>query len=226
MKKKFKKEELTTFRPAIYRNLLQISKDCIKSTLKRNTEKPFSLELTKEGADFLMKRFDNDDIDEFDTEKKYDTATYNNLQILWKDPTIREVFEKYRAIDFHIFDGADYFFQTDILSRIYTPDKYFPTEEDIIRCRKKTIGIVELSFLYNDVKFKLVDVGGQKNERKKWENAFKGVNVVLFVASLGDYDQLMYEDDTTNRMLESLQLFDKIINGSWLAEKKNYFIFK
>jgi len=30
----------------------------------------------------------------------------------------------------------------------------------------------------------------------------------------------MYEDDTTNRMLESLQLFDKIINGSWLAEKR------
>jgi len=63
--------------------------------------------------------------------------------------------------------------------------------------------------------FILCDVGGQRNERKKWEKSFEGVSVVLFVTSLNDYDLLCYEDDKTNRLSESLALFDQIANGDW-----------
>jgi hypothetical protein len=53
------------------------------------------------------------------------------------------------------------------------------------------------------------------NWRKKWEKSFEGVSVVLFVTSLNDYDLLCYEDDKTNRLQESLSLFDQIANGDW-----------
>jgi GTPase SAR1 family protein len=32
-----------------------------------------------------------------------------------------------------------------------------------------------------------------------------------------EYDQLLYEDDSTNRMCESLLLFDEIVNSKWFV---------
>jgi guanine nucleotide-binding protein G(i) subunit alpha len=45
---------------------------------------------------------------------------------------------------------------------------YVPTEQDIVRNRVKTTGISEMSFKINEKILKFTDVGGQRNERKKW----------------------------------------------------------
>ena len=48
-------------------------------------------------------------------------------------------------------------------------DKYVPTVVDVIRTRTKTIGITDMKFDVGDGKqLRLVDVGGQRNERRKW----------------------------------------------------------
>lgn len=39
------------------------------------------------------------------------------------------------------------------------------------------------------VEFRMVDVGGQRNERRKWIHAFEGVTAVIFVAAISEYDQ-------------------------------------
>ncbi len=44
------------------------------------------------------------------------------------------------------------------------------------------------------------------------------VTVVLFCASLSEYDQTLREDPTTNRMKESLLLFDEIVNSPWFRK--------
>ena len=62
------------------------------------------------------------------------------------------------------------------------------------------------------------DVGGQRNERKKWIHCFENVTAVIFVAALSEYDQVLYEDETTNRMTEALNLFDEICNSRWFRE--------
>merc|ERR1719240_509920 len=65
------------------------------------------------------------------------------------------------------------------------------------------------------MKFAMFDVGGQSNERRKWIHAFDNVNCVVFVAALSEYDQVLFEDETQNRMDEALQLFDQIVNSRW-----------
>ncbi|RYY87513.1 hypothetical protein EON63_03865 [archaeon] len=44
-------------------------------------------------------------------------------------------------------------------------------------------------------------IGGQRNERKKWIHCFEGVTAVIFVAAISEYDQKLFEDASTNRMV-------------------------
>jgi len=60
-----------------------------------------------------------------------------------------------------------------------------------------------------------VDVGGQRNERKKWIHCFANVTAIVFVVSLNEYDQKLEDDESVNRMHESLTLFGEIINNQW-----------
>ena len=57
--------------------------------------------------------------------------------------------------------------------------------------------------------FKMIDVGGQRAERRKWLHVFTGIDVVIYVLSLSAYDQVLYEDHTTRCYDETLSLFGK-----------------
>jgi hypothetical protein len=86
-----------------------------------------------------------------------------------------------------------------------------PSAQDILRSRVRTTGIVETSFLVEGNTFKMYDVGGQRNERKKWIHCFENVTAVLFVAAISEYDQKLFEDESQNRMSEALSLFEEIV---------------
>jgi GTPase SAR1 family protein len=61
------------------------------------------------------------------------------------------------------------------------------------------------------------DVGGQRNERKKWIHYFEDVNAVMFVVALSEYDQNLFEDHEKNRMQEAITLFGDIANNKCFA---------
>ncbi|KAI5633574.1 g-protein alpha subunit domain-containing protein [Phthorimaea operculella] len=105
----------------------------------------------------------------------------------------------------------------DDLDRLGARD-YQPTEQDILRTRVKTTGIVEVHFSFKNLNFKLFDVGGQRSERKKWIHCFEDVTAIIFCVAMSEYDQVLHEDETTNRMQESLKLFDSICNNKWFTD--------
>lgn len=78
-----------------------------------------------------------------------------------------------------------------------------PTEQDILRTRVKTTGIVEVHFSFKNLNFKLFDVGGQRSERKKWIHCFEDVTAIIFCVAMSEYDQVLHEDETTVRILLS-----------------------
>jgi len=82
----------------------------------------------------------------------------------------------------------------------------------------RTSGIVEEKYVIDGVQFTMFDVGGQRNERKKWIHAFDNVTAVIFVAAISEYDQVLYEDSQTNRIDEAIKLFDEICNSSWFSK--------
>ena len=64
----------------------------------------------------------------------------------------------------------------------------------------------------------VVDVGGQRNERKKWLHCFDDVKCILFVVNLAGYDQVLFEDNTKNRMREALDLFASVVSNKLFTE--------
>ena len=62
-----------------------------------------------------------------------------------------------------------------------------------------------------NVHFKVLDVGGQQGERRKWITLFDKVTAVLFVQDISSFDQKLREDSQTNRLLESLKVFYQVI---------------
>jgi len=60
-----------------------------------------------------------------------------------------------------------------------------------------------------------LDVGGQRNERRKWIHSFEGVTSIIFVTAISEYDQNVFEDEKENRLQESIRVFDDIINNQY-----------
>merc|ERR1719216_475647 len=97
--------------------------------------------------------------------------------------------------------------------RRYADPNYQVTFDDYVRIRDQTTGIIHTQFEVDNGRrkwlFKLIDVGGQRTERRKWLHIFHGIDVVLYVMSLSAYDQVLYEDHTTRCYDETLNLFKK-----------------
>ncbi len=113
------------------------------------------------------------------------------LKSLWRDNGVREAVRRSR--EFQLNDSAVYYFNS--LDRMSAPG-YLPTDQDILRSRVKTTGITETTFKVGELTYKLFDVGGQRSERKKWIHCFENVTALVFLVSLSEYDQMLYEDES------------------------------
>ncbi|XP_018617458.1 guanine nucleotide-binding protein subunit alpha-13a isoform X1 [Scleropages formosus] len=100
----------------------------------------------------------------------------------------------------------------DNVDKLGEPD-YLPTQQDILLARKPTKGIHEYDFEIKNVPFKMVDVGGQRSERRRWFECFDSVTSILFLVSSSEFDQVLMEDRQTNRLMESLNIFETIVNN-------------
>ena len=132
---------------------------------------------------------------------------------LWADPAILATYA--RRSEFQLNESAAYYF--DKIEDI-GDSEYLPSEADLLRSRSRTTGVVQNNFTIDGNHFQMFDVGGQRSERKKWIHCFEEVSCVLFVVALSAYDQKLFEDNHTNRMVESLALFDQITNSRWFAK--------
>ena len=69
--------------------------------------------------------------------------------------------------------------------------EYVPSDDDILRARNKTTGVIEREFSLKGHNFRVFDVGGQRSERKKWIHCFDNVTAILFVVGISAYDQVL-----------------------------------
>ncbi|MES1907578.1 MAG: hypothetical protein MHM6MM_000671 [Cercozoa sp. M6MM] len=201
----FSVEDRKTFTSVVYDNCVGSMKTLIEAAIDLQESDGTYVEASNESiAQHIL------DLEQ-DTEVDMELA--EQISRLWQDSGIQKTFSL--SSKYQLLDSASYFFGR--VADIGRPD-YVPTEQDVLRTRVRTTGIVETAFEIENNLFKMFDVGGQRSERRKWIHCFEDVTSVIFVAAISEYDQMLYEDDETNRVHEALKLFDDICNSRWFKK--------
>lgn len=87
----------------------------------------------------------------------------------------------------------------------------------MLQARLRSTGITETLFELGQMNFRMMDVGGQRSERKKWIHCFEGVQCLLFMVALSGYDQCLVEDQSA----VSITLIFEITVSQWLTAMQN-----
>ncbi|CDO93758.1 unnamed protein product [Kluyveromyces dobzhanskii CBS 2104] len=206
----FSREELLEYKPFIFDNIIETGKDVAKA------RKTFGVKMEEDSP------LTEADLEEL-VSQQYQPTKFAclpadlaiTLKTLWNLPSTQALLSSKHRSSFYLMDSAGYFYQN--LDRI-SEQNYIPTITDVIRARKKTSGIFDTMIdLDKNLKLHFFDVGGQRSERKKWIHCFDNVTLIIFCVSLSEYDQTLLEDNSQNRLEESLTLFDSVVNSRWFA---------
>ncbi|KAJ6255282.1 guanine nucleotide-binding protein g(o) subunit alpha [Anaeramoeba flamelloides] len=150
----------------------------------------------------------------FNTEVKHCTHETTELKemikTLWEDKGFKDCFEKRSTLQV----PDTHYYYLDNIDRI-TQEDYKPTDQDILYCRIPTSGVTVVDFEVEKKLWTIVDVGGQRSERRKWIHQFDDVTVLGYVVALSEYDQKLFEDEGINRMKESMGLFESTANNEF-----------
>jgi len=192
--------EKMKFTSVIKHNTLKSFKDFLNVLEQREVEIPSKL---------------NEKIEQIVNNEELDDEVAAAIEKTWGDKKMKKNYEKVE-IHLQIPTNSPYFWKkaTEVAQNEYSPSK-----DDIIQAKIRTIGIQETQFIFENTKFLIVDVGGQRSERRKWLHCFNKITAVIFLSAVDEYDgKVLEEDNHTNRMLDSLSLFEKLSESSWFEE--------
>jgi GTPase SAR1 family protein len=199
--KEFTDTERKDMIPTVFLNIIQSIKFLCEQLVRFGMEDRLSCK-----DDFILVRGldDSDDIT---------LATGDAIRRFWLDPVTQECWA--RRSEYQIIESVKYYFER--IDIIKMPN-YIPDKDDILHTRVRTSGIVTERYFIDASEYEMYDVGGQKNERKKWIHCFENVTAVIFVAAISEYDQKLFEDGSTNRMVDALELFKEICTNHYFRK--------
>jgi guanine nucleotide-binding protein G(i) subunit alpha len=149
-------------------------------------------------------------------------ALSRDIRSIWKDIKVKELLDKHYA-EMSILENAKFFL--DSTHRVFK-EGYTANEEDCLRNYSPTSGVTHIDFRVDRKLFKLYDTGGQRTERRKWQQHLCSVlhrpHVVCFVVNLAEFNTKLIEDGNTNRLQESLNVFVKVCKDISMIQEDEF----
>ena len=152
--------------------------------------------------------------DDEDGHVVYSEEFFDHVITLWSDQGVRNSFD--RCNEYQLIDCAQYFLDRADIVRMRN---YSPTNQDVLRCRHVTRCINEKRFVVGKVLFHIFDIGGQRDDSRKWMQCFNDTTAIIFVVSCSSYDMLSAHAHSRedNKLKESVELFTSMWNNKHLA---------
>ncbi|TFK41558.1 guanine nucleotide binding protein, alpha subunit [Crucibulum laeve] len=140
-----------------------------------------------------------------------------DISSLWRNTTIRRCL---KSAEVRLEDQPGFFL--DDVTRL-TEDNYIPTTEDILKARVTTIGPEEhvIRSERNSETARdwiIYDLGGCRSHRAAWAQFFDDVNIVIFLAPISAFDQVLAEDESVNRLSDSISIWEEICKNKVLKQ--------
>uniref|UniRef100_A0A7S2BLN2 Uncharacterized protein n=1 Tax=Florenciella parvula TaxID=236787 RepID=A0A7S2BLN2_9STRA len=199
--------ELMEVKPVIHANIINTMKAIISEAPRLGTDEKIVDQESKK------KMLEMDDDEALNPERGA------IVKKMWTDPGVLATWDL-RA-EYQVVESISKFFdEVDVIAA----EDYCPTSQHMLTARVRTSGIVTESYVIDGNTFEMYDVGGQRNERKKWIHCFDNVTAVIFVGAISEYNQKLFEDTSTNRMKEALDLYDEVSNNRYF-EKSSMLLF-
>lgn len=171
-------------------------------------------ELALEEGDGILSAKDENDVYCISPAAEIDESTANLINRLWMDPGIQQAYlDRAKA---EIPESAKYFITK---ASEFAGEDYLPSPSDILQIRIPTKTLVTTNIEIDGTPFTFYDVSAQENSRKKWLHQFKNVEVILFVASLGDFNVISSQDPTRIKLDLALEMFKEVMETEEFKEK-------
>jgi len=131
---------------------------------------------------------------------------------LWKSKPLKAAWDRESELSLPGGRCASFYFEH---AKRFAAEDFVPTDDDICRAKLRTSGILETTFEMDEAEFVLIDVGGQRGERRKWVGCFEDVTAVIYLSAINEFDMCLEEDPSVNRLEESLRLFTTVSGAKW-----------
>jgi guanine nucleotide-binding protein G(i) subunit alpha len=151
----------------------------------------------------------------------------DDVLAVWADPSIQKTHAEVIKHDFQlpvsdtagrelVLTALPYVLSN--IERICDND-FMPSDADCLHLRRHTTSVERISFpcevtIKNKkevVACTCTDIGGQAQEQLKWEEHAKNIDVIVFVASMADFDRLM--EDGSNALEQQFALLRNVLEA-------------
>jgi len=133
------------------------------------------------------------------------------IKKLWEDKNFAKCLQDMVGTSDLIIHNLTYFVNRleDIVS-----EGYAPNDEDILYCRQRSAGATDTIFVKDKVRYTLIDMGGQKPERTKWDLVLgSGVRGIFFFVAVDEYNTPCQEEKGKTKFEVSLETWADLLNN-------------
>lgn len=135
------------------------------------------------------------------------SSNYQHILTLWKDSAIQNMWSK--RDELFVMNNIASFLSSNLEDIVH--EAYLPDNNAILNTRMQTSGIRKETFCVDSHLIHLVDLGGQRSERRKWDRTYEESHGVLFITALSEFDMVMWETNKDNRMQDSMDIFQSLM---------------
>eukprot|EP01128_Nolandella_sp_AFSM9_P005620 TRINITY_DN274_c0_g1_i2.p1 TRINITY_DN274_c0_g1~~TRINITY_DN274_c0_g1_i2.p1 ORF type:complete len:443 (+),score=73.55 TRINITY_DN274_c0_g1_i2:108-1331(+) len=147
----------------------------------------------------------------------YDPKTAEWARWLWQQTIVRTAYNHNRMACLGATVHLAYIMEN--LDRI-ADETAAPNAEDYLLARARTTGSYAFTYVMPFADYEFIDVGGQRSERRHWTQVIDSPQLIVFFASLIEYDIPTVANPQKTKLEESLSIWEEMLRVREFGEAK------